>query len=83
MESRDRHTLEEIRKDVRVIKERTDKLFELIESEVTPEDLEELGLKHSPFKFQLKKTFGELTGILLIGLVLGAAYTVATKVGWL
>ncbi len=82
MDKQDRELLVEIREDVRVLRERADKLFEMIESEVTPEDLEEIGLKHSPVKLTFKKTLGESLAFALIGLICVGAFLVARALGW-
>ncbi|MDJ0909385.1 MAG: hypothetical protein QNI99_09325 [Woeseiaceae bacterium] len=83
MDTRDRELLIEIRDDVRLIRERTDKLFEMIENEVTPEDLEEIGLKHHPIKLQMKKTLGELAGFAIIALIGIGIFLLARALGWI
>ena len=83
MDKQDRELLIEIRDDVRVIRERTDKLFEMIEDEVTPEDLEEIGLKHNPVMLTMKKSFGELLAFAIVALLGFGAYLVARALDWI
>ena len=83
MDKRDREILIEVRDDVRLIRERTDKLFEMIENEVTPEDLEEIGLQHDPLKFSMKKALGESVGLIVVGLVGFGFFLLARALGWI
>ena len=83
MDERDREMLIEVRDDVRLIRERTDKLFEMIENEVTPEDLEEIGLKYHPVKLSMKKALGEVAGLAIVGLVGFGAYLLARALNWI
>ena len=83
MDKRDREMLVEVRDDVRLIRERIDKLFEMIENEVTPEDLEEIGLRHNPVKFAMKKTLGEVAGLAVVGLVGFGGYLLARALDWI
>ena len=73
----------EVRDDVRLIRERTDKLFEMIENEVTPEDLDEIGLKHHPVKLAMKKTLGEAAGLAIVGLAGFGGYLLARALNWI
>ncbi len=82
MDERDREILIEMRDDLRLIRERTDQLFEMIENEVTPEDLEEIGLKHHPFKLTMKKSLGEAAGLAIVILVILGGYLLARSLGW-
>ena len=82
MDSRDRELLIELRDEVRLIRERTDKLFEMIEDEATPEDLEEIGQKSSPVKFAMKKALGEAAALAIVGLIGLGGYFLARGLGW-
>lgn len=73
----------EVRDEVRLIRERTDKLFEMIENEVTPEDLEEIGLKYHPVKLSMKKALGEVAALAVVGLVGLGGFLLVRTLGWI